>query len=85
LCDKYVSEGHLEGRQHKRQQAAHEDMLRLQQSTAHDANVIMADDGYHKCTLCNKYVTEDHLESRQHKRLLAAQEAAKEETRGGGE
>jgi hypothetical protein len=85
LCDKYVSEGHLEGRQHKRQQAAHEDMLRLRQSTAHDANVIMADDGYYKCTLCKKYVTKGHLESRQHKRLLAAQEKEKEEDRSLGD
>ena len=70
---------------HTRRRAAHEDMLRLQQSWAHDANIIMADDGYHKCTLCNKYVTEDHLQSRQHKRLLAAQEKEKEEGRSLGD
>ena len=51
LCDKYVTEAHLQSATHKRKQAAHEAMLGLQQSTAHDANVIMADDGYHKCTM----------------------------------
>ena len=51
----------------------------LQQPRAHDANDIMTDDGYLKCTLCDRDVTEGHLQSRQHnKRLLAAQEAKEE-------
>ena len=81
----------MQSARHKRKQAWHDEAMLiaappappppavLQQPRAHDANVIMTDDGYLKCTLCNKYVTEDHLQSRQHKRLLAAQEAAKEE------
>ena len=90
LCNKYVTEEHMQSARHKRKQAWHDEAMLiaappappppavLQQPRAHDANVIMTDDGYLKCTLCNKYVTEGHLQSRQHKRLLAAQEAKEE-------